>query len=167
MEAENTYQVFNWLWTSGQLTEKDIRTLPQLGIRTVINLSPPSSSSALKGEAEMVADLGMTYIQIPVKWDQPTVDQFAQFCNVLKTHEGKACWVHCAMNMRVSAFLYLYRRLYMNDEQEAAGELMREIWEPNEVWKTFIDNVMDMMARHRQKMNTGSQPRLRPAMGSS
>ena len=38
MDAENTYQVFDWLWTSGQLTEQDINTLPKYGIRTVINL---------------------------------------------------------------------------------------------------------------------------------
>jgi protein tyrosine phosphatase (PTP) superfamily phosphohydrolase (DUF442 family) len=151
MDAANFNQVFNWLWTSGQLSERDIRTLPQFGIRTVINLSPPDSSSALKGEAELVTALGISYIQIPVKWDQPTVDQFAQFCNVLKTHEGKACWIHCAMNMRVSVFLYLYRRLYMNESEAEAAELMHSIWEPNETWRTFIDNVLAMMARYRQR----------------
>jgi len=28
MDAENTYQVFDWLWTSGQLSARDIEQLP-------------------------------------------------------------------------------------------------------------------------------------------
>ena len=35
MEAENNHQVFDWLWTSGQLYEKDIASLHALGIEVV------------------------------------------------------------------------------------------------------------------------------------
>ena len=31
MDAENTHQVFEWLWSSGQLSERDIAALPALG----------------------------------------------------------------------------------------------------------------------------------------
>ena len=54
MDAESTYQVFDWLWTSGQLSADDIARLPELGVRNVINLALPSSTYALKGEAELV-----------------------------------------------------------------------------------------------------------------
>ena len=59
MEAENVYQVFDWLWCSAQLTEKDIAKLPALGIEAVINLAPPTASNALPGEAELVAAQGI------------------------------------------------------------------------------------------------------------
>ena len=147
MDAENTYQVFNWLWTSGQLSEKDIRSLPQLGIRTVINIAPPNSSNALRGEAELVTGLGLNYLQIPVKWEQPTLEQFEQFCIALRAHEGKPCWVHCAMNMRVSAFMYLYRILCLGEAEEIASDPMIEIWEPNAIWKAFIDNALKQLPR--------------------
>ncbi len=42
MDAENTHQVFDWLWTSGQLSEKDIAGLTALGIEAVINLALPT-----------------------------------------------------------------------------------------------------------------------------
>jgi hypothetical protein len=47
-DAENIHQVFDWLWTSGQLSEDDIACLPALGIETVINLAPPTLSNALR-----------------------------------------------------------------------------------------------------------------------
>ena len=79
MDAVNTHQVFEWLWTSGQLSEKDIASLPALEIEAVINLALPSSSNALRGEAELVTRLGMTYIHIPVEWEQPELYHLLQF----------------------------------------------------------------------------------------
>ena len=43
MDAENTHPVFDWLWSSGQLSERDINQLPALGIEAVINLALPTS----------------------------------------------------------------------------------------------------------------------------
>ena len=57
-DAENIHQVLDWLWTSGQLSEDDISCLPALGIEAVVNLAPPTSSSALPGEAELVTLAG-------------------------------------------------------------------------------------------------------------
>ncbi len=150
MDAENTYQVFDWLWTSGQVSENDIRELQKYGIRSVINLSPPNSSSALRGECEMVTNLGINYIQIPVKWEQPTIEQLEQFCIALRTHEGRPCWVHCTNNMRVSAFLYIYRSIFLNEPEEVASDPMVEIWEPNPIWKAFIDDAMNQFAKRRR-----------------
>lgn len=69
LDAEHSYQVFDWLWTSGQLSERDIQSLPALGIEAVINLALPTSSNALAGEAELVANHGLAYVQIPVEWE--------------------------------------------------------------------------------------------------
>lgn len=141
MDAVNTFQVFDWLWTSGQLSAADVRALPGLGFSVVMNLALPSSPNALPGEAEKVAELGLTYIHIPVEWENPRAEQFFQFARLLKGLAGEKVWVHCAMNMRVSAFVYLYRRLALNESEQAASEPMRQIWTPNETWQAFMDEV--------------------------
>jgi protein tyrosine phosphatase (PTP) superfamily phosphohydrolase (DUF442 family) len=141
-DAENIHRVFDWLWTSGQLSEDDISCLPELKIEAVINLAPPTSSSALPGEAELIALRGITYIQIPVAWERPELRQLDQFFKVLKAFEGRNIWVHCAKNMRVSAFIYLYRRMHMGDTEDAAAFPMREVWVPNETWQAFIRSAL-------------------------
>jgi protein tyrosine phosphatase (PTP) superfamily phosphohydrolase (DUF442 family) len=138
MDAENTHQVFDWLWTSGQLSGKDIAALPALGIEAVINLALPTSSNALPGEAELVTRQGMAYIHIPVVWERPELPQLRQFFGTLKAFEGHKVWVHCAKNMRVSAFIFLYRRLCLAESEEAAAHPMQEVWVPNETWHAFI-----------------------------
>ena len=47
-------------------------------------------------------------------------------------------FVHCAANMRVSAFMFLYRVLYQRTAVADAERDLRAIWEPNEVWSHFI-----------------------------
>lgn len=143
MDSVNTHQVFDWLWTSGQLSESDIGRLPDLGIEVVINLATPSSSNALPGEAEMVTRKGIPYLQIPVEWENPQHDQLEQFFSLMSAFEGKKLWVHCALNMRVSAFVYLYRRLVRREDESAAAWPMREVWEPNEAWRTFINQALE------------------------
>ena len=142
MQAESTYQVFDWLWSSGQLSESDIATLPAMGIDVVINLALPSSSNALPHEAEFVTREGLSYVQIPVEWEQPEYDQLLQFFAVLKAFEGRRIWVHCAKNMRASVFIYLYRRLCLNHDEADAAYPMREVWMPNAIWQTFIEQVV-------------------------
>jgi protein tyrosine phosphatase (PTP) superfamily phosphohydrolase (DUF442 family) len=144
MDAENTHQVFDWLWTSGQLSEKDISCLPALGIEAVINLALPTASNALPGEAEFITRQGIAYIHIPVEWERPELHQLVQFFGMLKAFEGRKIWVHCAKNMRVSAFIYLYRRLCMAESEEASVHPMQEVWVPNEIWQAFIHSALSM-----------------------
>jgi protein tyrosine phosphatase (PTP) superfamily phosphohydrolase (DUF442 family) len=145
VDAINTHRVFDWLWTSGQLSERDIAQLPEFGIAAVINLALPTSSNALPGEAELITKQGIAYVHIPVEWTAPRPEQFDQFVAVMKGFEGHNVWVHCAMNMRVSAFMYLYRRLVLDESEEAARDPMRSIWQPDATWHSFIDEVT---ARH-------------------
>ena len=141
MDAVNKYKVFDWLWSSGQLSEKDIQNLPGLGIDLVINLALPTSTNAIPEEARLVTALGMVYIQIPVIWEQPVPEQFDQFAGVMGVFKGKRIWVHCAMNMRVSAFIYLYRKLVFGESEADAAFPMRAIWQPDETWQKFITDV--------------------------
>ena len=142
MDAENTHQVFDWLWASGQLSAADIAALPALGVELVVNLALPTASNALVGEAERVTGLGIAYVQIPVVWERPLPEQFAEFVGVLRAFAGKRVWVHCARNYRVSAFIYLYRKLVLGQGDEEAAFPMNAVWTPNDVWRAFIADVV-------------------------
>ncbi|MDD4885333.1 MAG: protein tyrosine phosphatase family protein [Thiomonas sp.] len=117
MDAENTFAAFEGLWSSGQLSAADIARLPAVGIATVINLALPTAPNALVGEPEQVTALG-----------------------------GKPVWLHCAKNMRASAFVYLYRRLIRDEPEEQAAWPMLQIWTSNAVWQQWTCAVR---AAHR------------------
>jgi protein tyrosine phosphatase (PTP) superfamily phosphohydrolase (DUF442 family) len=142
MDAENAHRVFDWLWTSGQLSARDIAQLPALGVEVVINLALPTSSNALAGEAELITGHGINYFHIPVVWEAPQLDALNTFFAILDALNGKKMWVHCAKNMRVSAFIYLYRKLRLNESEELAIFPMKEVWTPNETWQKFIDHAL-------------------------
>lgn len=139
MDAENVHPVSPRLWTSGQLSARDIAELPGLGIEAVVNLALPTSSNALPGEAEAVTRLGLSYVQIPVPWEQPQPRHLEQFLGVMDTYAGRRVWVHCAKNMRVSAFVYLYRRLRLGEPEQVARHPLDQVWEPDGTWQRFID----------------------------
>jgi protein tyrosine phosphatase (PTP) superfamily phosphohydrolase (DUF442 family) len=141
LDAVNTYRVSGRLWSSGQLSTRDIRRLPGFGVVAVVNLALPTSPDALPQEAALVTGLGLSYVQIPVAWEAPRPAQFVEFANVLRAYEDRVVWVHCAKNMRVSVFLYLYRKLVLGEDDAAARFPMTEVWQPDRVWQAFIDNV--------------------------
>jgi protein tyrosine phosphatase (PTP) superfamily phosphohydrolase (DUF442 family) len=95
----------------------------------------------LPGEAELVSGLGINYFQLPVTWTKPEPEKLATFIKLLSSLEGENTWVHCVKNMRVSAFIYLYRRLHLG-ENETAGFPMNQIWQPDEIWSAFIAQAL-------------------------
>jgi RimJ/RimL family protein N-acetyltransferase/protein tyrosine phosphatase (PTP) superfamily phosphohydrolase (DUF442 family) len=143
MDAVNTRPVFDDLWTSGQLSVGDIQRLPELGVAAVVNLALPTASNALPGEAELITRLGIPYVQIPIPWEQPEQHHLQQFFGVLDAFTGQRVWVHCAMNYRVSAFIYLYRRLRRGEADADARNPMDTIWTPNAVWQAFIEQALE------------------------
>ncbi|NOT85051.1 MAG: phosphotyrosine protein phosphatase [Methylococcaceae bacterium] len=145
MDAENIYQVFDWLWSSGQLSERDIKKLPSLEINAVINLALPTSSNALHGEAEIITGLGISYFHIPIEWEVPQLEQAKMFFDVLNILRGRKVWVHCVKNKRVSVFIYLYRRLCLSECDEAASYPMKQVWVPNETWQSFINQALNVL----------------------
>ncbi len=127
--------------SSGQPDAHQFNEIAQLGFDSVINLAMPSSDYAIANEGELVTSSGMSYIHIPVVWEAPREKQFALFAAVLRQHEGAKVWVHCALNMRVSVFVYLYRCLRLGVPKEEARRSLEAIWTPNKVWSDFIEQI--------------------------
>jgi len=55
-----------------------------LGVRHIINLGLHTHEKALQDEGASVGRLGMTYIHIPVNFQNPTDEDFAKFCAVME-----------------------------------------------------------------------------------
>jgi protein tyrosine phosphatase (PTP) superfamily phosphohydrolase (DUF442 family) len=142
------YLVLNkQLITGGHLSRDSFKKLSKKGVTVVINLLP-SNQNFIDNEEFLVAENNMDYIYIPVEWDNPKATDFNSFVMAMKKHQGKKIFVHCAKNMRVSAFVYLYRILYDNIPKEKAKESMEKIWKPSGTWKEFIEKILKLSVIH-------------------
>ena len=133
------------LLTSGQPTEAQFRSVAAAGVKAVINLALPTSTNALPDEASLVRTLGMDYIHIPVIWEKPTRDNLEKFFSAMEAQSGKKLLVHCAANMRVSAFIAIYRILRLGWKREKAMQDTYRIWDPftDPVWGKFMESALD------------------------
>ncbi len=136
--------IFNYLplgdsiTTSGQPTEAQFELVRDAGFRRVINLAPHGGENALPDEATTLRKLGIEYTYIPVDFQAPGEDDFERFCQAMAAVGTESVWVHCAANMRVSAFLYRYRRDVLHEDPEALAADLHRIWEPFGAWKGFV-----------------------------
>ena len=136
--------IYNWrrvddrVTTSGQPTETQLTDIRALGVRHIINLGLHTHGKALPDEAASVSRLGMTYIHIPVDFQNPTDRDFEQFCAVMEQLNEVPVHVHCIANYRVSAFFYRYRRDVLGMDEAKARAEMEEIWHPEGVWAAFV-----------------------------
>jgi len=137
----NAHRVSERVFTSGQPTEVQFHAIRDAGYEAVINLAPHDAENALPDEASLVKAIGLDYIHIPVDFSRPTEKDFQQFVSAMSACSGARLWIHCAANMRVSAFMYRYRcDIEGMDRQQARNDL-RRIWEPFGVWKKFVSGA--------------------------
>jgi len=128
---------------SGQLVEADVEVLKAMGFTTVINLATFNRERNGK-EDEWVTSKGLSYLHLPVDFSAPTESDLVRFFSLLDSLRGQKVWVHCFVNYRASAFVYLYRihRLgHKNDEAEAS---LNEFWTPElratyPQWEDFLE----------------------------
>jgi len=128
------------LGTAGQPTAAQFEMIREAGYDVVINLALPTSDNALAHEGSLVTRVGMAYVHIPVDFTRPNAADFEAFAGVLDAFRRRRIFVHCAMNMRVSAFVFLYRVLRGEATQAEAEHDLKAIWEPDEVWARFIED---------------------------
>jgi protein tyrosine phosphatase (PTP) superfamily phosphohydrolase (DUF442 family) len=90
-------------------------------------------------EAEILTANNVKYIHIPVNFNKPKKEDFLEFIIALEENKGKKIWIHCAANMRVSAFVYKYRRDILKLKNDEVIKDMKLIWSPNHVWSSFLN----------------------------
>jgi protein tyrosine phosphatase (PTP) superfamily phosphohydrolase (DUF442 family) len=135
------------LGTSGQPTEEQFRTIRQAGFDVIINLALPTSDNAIPNEGSIVTGLGMCYVHVPVNFQAPSPEDFRVFTQMMDAFAERNVFVHCAANMRVSAFVFLYRVLLKGVEASRAEQDLRAIWAPDEVWSQFMERELGRVSK--------------------
>ena len=151
--ARNFVRISDRLATSGQIYADHITALAEEGFEVVVNLAP-ADSKRNGSEGFLVAEQGMTYINIPVSWQAPAREDLALFLSVMEANRDRKVFVHCFANMRASAFTYLYRTLVEGVDADEAREYMLAVWDPasDERWAPWDRLIRDAGAgavRHR------------------
>lgn len=145
--ASSLDDIYNYLpidarvCTSGQRTEKQLSLIKSAGFEHLINLAPHNAENALTNEAQLLADLGIEYTHIPVDFQNPTDQDFDEFVNAMSRLADYPVWIHCAANMRVSAFMFRYRCGVLGETPEIASKDLHRIWKPFGAWKGFLKSV--------------------------
>lgn len=146
----------NYTWVSddlasaGQIANDQIPLLAEAGYDVVINLA--IADSERNGEEGFrVVESGLTYIHIPVDWQEPTLDDLDMFFGVMEANADRKVFVHCFANMRASAFVYLYRTMVQGVPEDVAGATMSQVWDPAEVeqWGALIERAQARSAGNR------------------
>jgi protein tyrosine phosphatase (PTP) superfamily phosphohydrolase (DUF442 family) len=131
------------LGTAGQPTAVQFEFIQESGFEAVINLALPTSDNAIPNEGSLVTGLGMAYVHIPVDFKAPRPQDFHAFARVMDAFAHRPVFVHCAANMRVSAFVFLYRVLFQNVAVLEAERDLHAIWQPDAVWSRFIQDELE------------------------
>jgi len=157
--------IYNWrrfnerLTTSGQPSEAQFSHIQTLGVTHVINLAMHDHEHALPDQRATLTQLGMTYIHIPVVFDNPTQADFDQFCSAMAETHTAQLHVHCIANLRVTAFLYKYWKDLQGMDELQARQLMDSVWQPGGVWADFIGDRQSVKHRHRPPVGRESWPK--------
>lgn len=135
------------LATAGQPTEAQLAAVARDGFAVVINLALHDVPRySLPDEPGLVQSLGMQYVHIPVAFTAPQESDLLKFFAAMEMHQGEKIFLHCAANMRVSAFLGLYNVIKQGQSYAEAFALLDNIWDPDLVWSEFIIAMLD---KHR------------------
>lgn len=139
----NFREVSDLIGTAGQPTAEQLADIKAAGYDVVINLAMPDSTNAIPNEAELVAAQGMEYVHIPVVWEEPREQDLQRFLEAMRRYQGHRVFVHCAMNWRVSAFIFLRQVIEQQVGRDTARQALGEVWQPNATWEAFIARVLE------------------------
>jgi len=151
MDNEQVQSIANYRWvserigSSGQPSEAELEAVARSGYQVVINLGLVGEDYSLPDERRVVEALGLEYVHIPVVWERPTQDDLEQFFAAMDARKEKRVFVHCAANMRASAFLALYRLVRLGWPVDRAFRVVRTMQFPA-VWRQFMDAMVDRYA---------------------
>lgn len=151
MALLNFHQITTNIGTSGQPSDQELSDVADSGVTTVVNLAMHDSENALDNEGSLTAALGMSYIHFPIPFDQPSATQLNKFIKIMDALEGEKVHVHCAVNARVSAFMYKYLTLSKGVEEAKATSPLLHRWKEqmDENWQQFMLIDQDELSRMR------------------
>ena len=134
----NHIKINELISTSGQLKIEEFELIANEGFEVVINLAVPTTSNSLENEDKIVSNLNMSYIHIPVSFENPKISDLKLFLNILQSLGANKVWIHCAKNYRVSAFIYVYHKYILKSPFEEIDLSIFDIWKPSLIWQELM-----------------------------
>ena len=138
LQAPNVVPITSLLVTSGQPTADALAGLAAQGFGAVIYLAPPTVPDAVPGEADIVRRQGLAFVNIPIRFGQPTDADFRAFVEAMERLRDRKVLVHCQVNMRASSMTFLYRVIVGHEQPEPAYEAVAKVWSPEGPWKALM-----------------------------
>ena len=134
----NYVKINELISTSGQPKIEELELIANEGFEVITNLAMPTTSNALENEDKIVSSLNMSYIHIPVDFENPKISDLKLFLNVLQALGANKVWIHCAKNYRVSAFMYVYHKYILHTPFEQIDLSIFDMWQPSLVWQELM-----------------------------
>ncbi|MDH5377615.1 MAG: protein tyrosine phosphatase family protein [Gammaproteobacteria bacterium] len=128
--------------TGGQPTASQIDELQRAGYDVLISMAKDDHFDNLVDEANLASTMTMEYVFIPVVMKEPLLDDFDKFSKTMEYFRDKKVFVHCNANKRTSVFVALWRILSDKADFDEAMSHVTEVWEPNDIWTSFIEDVL-------------------------
>jgi len=142
-EITNFRQYSDTFASAGQPTREQFQLLADQGFERIVYIAFTNNNNAPADADQLVKGLGMEYMHVPVAFDNPLPDDFYAFADSMRRNTGKKTLLHCQVNARATAFSFLYRVLFDDISIAVAKADMNTVWQPNEVWRDFIFEVLD------------------------
>ena len=121
----NACQILPTVVTGGQPTADQLKALKAAGGEIVLDLRDPMEPRPV-AEAALVRELGMEYINIPVRAGSLDDTTLEQILGVLRRAGERTVFFHCGSGSRVGGALIPYLILDQGlEEQEAVDQAMR------------------------------------------
>jgi protein tyrosine phosphatase (PTP) superfamily phosphohydrolase (DUF442 family) len=121
----NACQILPNVVTGGQPNGAQLRALREAGGGVVLDLRDPMEPR-LVDEPALVRELGMEYVNIPVRAGSLDDATLERILAVLRQAGGRSVFVHCGSGNRVGGALIPYLILDQNlEEQDAVDQAMR------------------------------------------
>ncbi|MEA2723286.1 MAG: hypothetical protein QOH59_1057 [Gemmatimonadales bacterium] len=121
----NACQILPTVVTGGQPTADQLKALKEAGGEIVLDLRDPMEPRPV-AEAALVRELGMEYINIPVRAGSLDDTTLEQILAVLRRAGERTVFFHCGSGSRVGGALIPYFILDQGlEEQDAVDQAMR------------------------------------------
>ena len=135
--AMNFHRINPKLATGGHIVGDGVSELVAQGVALVIDLrdEPPEVHE------ERLAEVGIQWLNVPVVWDEPTVDNFAEFSRLMSENQGENIFVQCQANYRASAMTYAYRVTQGGVPEAEALKDLEAVWTPEGVWEAYVAEI--------------------------
>jgi protein tyrosine phosphatase (PTP) superfamily phosphohydrolase (DUF442 family) len=142
--APNVRVISPLLVTAGQPDRASLQRLKAEGYAAVISLAPGDAPDAVPDQAAILASQGVEFVHIPIPWQAPEAKHLEAMAAAMQRLKGKKVLVHCQMNMRASAFTFLYRTIHEKSDPAKAWGDVKPLWTPTNQWAAFIDAQLRM-----------------------